>query len=303
MLKGFLSTGDANSPGNYGMLDQAMALRWVYDNIEFFNGDRRSITLFGPDAGAASAGLLMVAPRTRDIVTRVIAQSGSALSDWALIVDRYRAQNTSRVYGQILGCSIESSWKLVNCLKQGRSFFELGNAEFQPQVGLFPWGPVLDGNFSVPDEHWYEGWQQIDWHFLDHTAEYLVRNKKFNRGLSYMSGVTTQEASTLVYQNDSLANRGYIVDNHFFDQKVKELVLRYNYTLNPIGIYNAIKYMYTHWPDPNNTDFVRDRYIDTRVGRGRKNVGKSVPATLVAVEQKDVPATLVAVEQKDVPAT
>nr|CAD7571567.1 unnamed protein product [Timema californicum] len=128
---GFLSTGDANSPGNYGMLDQAMALRWVYDNIEFFNGDRRSITLFGPDAGAASAGLLMVAPRTRDIVTRVIAQSGSALSDWALIVDRYRAQNTSRVYGQILGCSIESSWKLVNCLKQGRSFFELGNAEFQ----------------------------------------------------------------------------------------------------------------------------------------------------------------------------
>nr|CAD7263000.1 unnamed protein product [Timema shepardi] len=259
---GFLSTGDANSPGNYGMLDQAMALRWVYDNIEFFNGDRRSITLFGPDAGAASAGLLMVAPRTRDIVTRVIAQSGSALSDWALIVDRYRAQNTSRVYGQILGCSIESSWKLVNCLKQGRSFFELGNAEFQPQVGLFPWGPVLDGNFSVPDEHWYEGWRQIDWHFLDHTAEYLVRNKKFNRGLSYMSGVTTQEASTLVYQNDSLANRGYIVDNHFFDQKVKELVLRYNYTLNPIGIYNAIKYMYTHWPDPNNTDFVRNRYID-----------------------------------------
>nr|CAD7201334.1 unnamed protein product [Timema douglasi] len=259
---GFLSTGDANSPGNYGMLDQAMALRWVYDNIEFFNGDRRSITLFGPDAGAASAGLLMVAPRTRDIVTRVIAQSGSALSDWALIVDRYRAQNTSRVYGQILGCSIESSWKLVNCLKQGRSFFELGNAEFQPQVGLFPWGPVLDGNFSVPDEHWYEGWRQIDWHFLDHTAEYLVRNKKFNRGLSYMSGVTTQEASTLVYQNDSLANRGYIVDSHFFDQKVKELVLRYNYTLNPIGIYNAIKYMYTHWPDPNNTDFVRNRYID-----------------------------------------
>lgn len=71
---GFLSTGDANSPGNYGILDQSMALRWVYENIEFFNGDRESITLFGPDAGAASAGLLMTNPRTRDIVTRVIAQ-------------------------------------------------------------------------------------------------------------------------------------------------------------------------------------------------------------------------------------
>ena len=60
---GFLSTGDENSPGNYGILDQAMALRWVYDNIKFFNGDPEKITLFGPGAGAASAGLLMVAPR------------------------------------------------------------------------------------------------------------------------------------------------------------------------------------------------------------------------------------------------
>ncbi len=51
-----------------------MALRWVYDNIDKFNGDRDSITLFGPDAGAASAGLLMVNPRTRHMVSKVIAQ-------------------------------------------------------------------------------------------------------------------------------------------------------------------------------------------------------------------------------------
>jgi carboxylesterase type B len=48
---GFLSTGDENSPGNYGILDQMMALRWVYDNVEYFNGDKNLITLFGPDAG------------------------------------------------------------------------------------------------------------------------------------------------------------------------------------------------------------------------------------------------------------
>lgn len=73
-ILGFLSTGDINSPGNYGLLDQAMALRWVYDNIEFFNGDKNSVTLFGPGAGAASAGLLMVAPDTKHIVNKVIAQ-------------------------------------------------------------------------------------------------------------------------------------------------------------------------------------------------------------------------------------
>jgi neuroligin len=41
---GFLSTGDHHSPGNYGLLDQAMALKWVYDNVNSFQGDREKIT-------------------------------------------------------------------------------------------------------------------------------------------------------------------------------------------------------------------------------------------------------------------
>lgn len=74
MLIGFLSTADQNSPGNYGILDIAMALRWIYENIASFNGDKDSITLFGPGAGAAAAGLLMVNPRTQHIISKVIAQ-------------------------------------------------------------------------------------------------------------------------------------------------------------------------------------------------------------------------------------
>lgn len=258
---GFLCTGDENSPGNYGILDQAMALRWVYDNIEAFNGDKNSITLVGPGAGAASAGLLAVAPQTKDMVSKVIAQSGSAMADWALIVDKFRAQNTSRVYGQLMGCSIESSWKLVNCLKQGRNFYELGNAEFQPHVGFVPWGPVLDVNFTFPGEDWYEGWRERDWHFLRETPEELVRRGHFNRGLAYMSGSTVQEAAFIIYDNETLAP-SFEIDEEFFDQKVRELVLRYNYTLNPQGVYQAIKYMYTYWPDPHNVTHIRNQYID-----------------------------------------
>ena len=78
---GFISTGDVNSPGNYGILDQAMALKWVYENADNFGGDRDSITLFGPGAGAASAGLLMVSPETKHIVSKVIAQVRSRLPD------------------------------------------------------------------------------------------------------------------------------------------------------------------------------------------------------------------------------
>ena len=42
---GFLSTGDQHSPGNYGLLDMAMALKWVYDNVNSFQGDRKRITV------------------------------------------------------------------------------------------------------------------------------------------------------------------------------------------------------------------------------------------------------------------
>lgn len=258
---GFLSTADENSPGNYGVLDQVMALKWVYDNVEFFNGDRDLITLFGPGAGAASAGLLMVAPQTKSIVKRVIGQSGAAVADWALIQDKYRAQNTSRVLGQLLGCSIESSWKLVNCLRTGRSFYELGNAEFPPQVGTFAWGPVLDHNFTVPGDDWYEGWREKDWRFLTQTPESLIRQGHFNHGIQYMAGVTTQEAAFFVAQNESLAPY-YEIDGKFLDQKIREHVFRYNYTLNPNGVYEAIKYMYTYWPDPNNSSIIRDQYIN-----------------------------------------
>uniref|UniRef100_A0A1A9WVZ6 Carboxylesterase type B domain-containing protein n=1 Tax=Glossina brevipalpis TaxID=37001 RepID=A0A1A9WVZ6_9MUSC len=258
---GFLSTADENSPGNYGILDQAMALKWIYDNIEFFNGDRESITLFGPGAGAASAGLLMVAPSTRNIVKRVIAQSGSALADWALIQDKYRAENTSRVFGRLLGCSIESTWKLVNCLRTGRSFHKLSNVEFPPDVGTFPWGPVLDYNFTVPGDDWYDGWREKDWRLLAETPFNLVKNGKFNQELHYMTGVTTQEAAFFISQNESLAPY-YEIDMDFFNQKIREHVFRYNYTLNPDGVYEAIKYMYTYWPDPNNATIIRDQYIN-----------------------------------------
>ncbi|KAB0801415.1 hypothetical protein PPYR_05769 [Photinus pyralis] len=255
---GFLSTGDINSPGNYGILDQSMALRWVYENIEFFNGDKNSITLFGPGAGAASAGLLMVAPDTKHIINKVIAQSGSAVADWAFIVDKYRAQNTSRVFGQLLGCSIDSSWKLINCLKQGRSALELGNAEFPPEIGLFPWGPVAEMNVTMP---YYEGWYEKDWHFIDDTPENLIKSRRFNPDLKYMSSVTIKEASDFIYKNESLAPF-FEIGQQFVDQKIREFVLRFNYTLNPNGTYDAIKYMYTYWPDPNNRTFIREQYIN-----------------------------------------
>ena len=51
------------------------------------------------------------------------------------------------VYGERIGCTIESSWKLVDCVRKGRSFGELANIEFKPEIGTWPWSPVVQVMF------------------------------------------------------------------------------------------------------------------------------------------------------------
>ncbi|XP_065148247.1 acylcarnitine hydrolase [Paramisgurnus dabryanus] len=78
-LLGFLSTGDEHAPGNYGLLDQVVALQWVQENIHSFGGDPGSVTIFGESAGGISVHLLMLSPLSSGLFHRAIAQSGTAL--------------------------------------------------------------------------------------------------------------------------------------------------------------------------------------------------------------------------------
>lgn len=57
-VTGFLSTGDQAAKGNYGLLDQIQALRWISENIGFFGGDSNRITVFGSGIGASCVSLL-----------------------------------------------------------------------------------------------------------------------------------------------------------------------------------------------------------------------------------------------------
>ncbi|KAG5877339.1 hypothetical protein JTB14_030710 [Gonioctena quinquepunctata] len=79
---GFLSTGDTVIPGNFGLKDQQMALRWVKENIEYFGGNPDKVTIFGQSAGGSSVSLQLMSKKSEGLFGAAIAMSGSSINPW-----------------------------------------------------------------------------------------------------------------------------------------------------------------------------------------------------------------------------
>lgn len=71
-------TEEQGTSGNYGLLDQVAALKWVRDNIEQFGGDPHNVTIFGESAGGQSVTELMATPLADGLYHKAIMQSGVA---------------------------------------------------------------------------------------------------------------------------------------------------------------------------------------------------------------------------------
>ena len=85
-----------------GLLDQAMALRWVHENIAAFGGDPGNVTIFGQSAGGGSVSILPVMKEANRYFQKVIAQSGS--TTLAFPVECESAQGKTKALLEYTGC-------------------------------------------------------------------------------------------------------------------------------------------------------------------------------------------------------
>lgn len=79
-ILGFLNTGDDFAKGNMGAKDILMALRWTRQNIQLFNGDISKVTVVASGSSANIVASFLLSVSAEDLFSRVIVQSGSALS-------------------------------------------------------------------------------------------------------------------------------------------------------------------------------------------------------------------------------
>ncbi|XP_046675899.1 juvenile hormone esterase-like [Homalodisca vitripennis] len=111
---GFLSLENEEVPGNAGLKDQTLALKWVHDNIDSFGGDPNNVTIFGISAGGTSVHFHLLSPTSRGLFHKAVTRSGTALNPWSI---QENPQANAIKLAKTLGCTSEDPGEVLRFLQ------------------------------------------------------------------------------------------------------------------------------------------------------------------------------------------
>eukprot|EP00058_Branchiostoma_floridae_P026661 XP_002612152.1 hypothetical protein BRAFLDRAFT_88891 [Branchiostoma floridae] len=206
--------GEDAATGNYGLLDQAAALRWVKENIGSFGGDKNRVTVFGQSTGSDATSTLLINPKFADLFQQAIMLSVPLTiphkSRWeALRLGDHLADELGCPNGDMKCLRSKNSSALQAGLDSMGTFF---SNPYRPLEVSVKWGPIVDGDI-VPGPT------------VDSFAKGHFQSKPF------IIGTTTEEAVLYIYSlyNKPVASKVtlYAIYAAFVHLKAAEVAKEY----------------------------------------------------------------------------
>ncbi|XP_033625000.1 cholinesterase 2-like [Asterias rubens] len=229
---GFLTTDDETLPGNVGLIDQVVALKWIKQNIAAFGGDSERITIFGESAGSASVSFHILSKMSEGLFNQAIMQSGTALAPWSYYDNKKEMRDQAFEMGEATGCTTSDSATLVECLRQ-----QDANELLAKSIERVRISPVLDGVF------------------LEDLPLNLYNSGRFNHA-TILLGTNADEGSLILLLDPEL--EGYyaseaapvITRQQFKDGLSDQLTLQFGSTNRQVE--TAISTWYIDWSQAEN---------------------------------------------------
>lgn len=211
---GFMSFENDLIPGNMGMKDQNLALKWIQKNIAAFGGDPKQVTITGFSAGGASVHLHYMSPLSFGLFAKGISHSGCALNPW---VFQENAMEKAKKVSDLVGCPTASSYKMLACLKEKPAEdIVRAVAHFQPFLynPFSPFGVVVEPKHSGA--------------FLSERPIDILRLRHYQE-LPWIASAT--EAEGLYPAGEFMRHDNYLPEIDADWNEIMPFILDYNHTI------------------------------------------------------------------------